>query len=177
MISYRKLSHRNFSVTFLGLVDKGLKSLELHLEASLICPQIKSALWKVGGLTALTHLELASISGLYASQLQKVGTLPQLRSLALLHCQQTPYHLLKTGKFSSLQALHIEDDFPTSNEAAKIEGINGERNEKKLIELGNIVLDLPSLQQVSGSSAFFKLGMQAHSGYLESRSAGDRTDQ
>lgn len=86
-----------------------------------------------------------------------------LRDLILIQCSGVEAELLEAAALAKLQSLHIEDtDFAKS--MVRYPVLSQIRRKMMLPEessiLGDAVCSLPSLQQVSGHSALFDIGLR-----------------
>lgn len=68
---------------------------------------------QIAALTSLTNLELCQTR--LFSYVRQLGSLPQLQRLVLEECATLGQHLLQPGAFTSLQELHIQNDYDTDS--------------------------------------------------------------
>ena len=137
--------------SILHLVSTGLESLQLNLR-NREGEEAGHIIHKAGSLKCLTSLELHHLKP-YAALTRLLHGLP-LRKLALHHCQGLELKLLVPGALLSLKTLNIRDSVERQLE---IESKNGVTNE--LADCGQIILGLPHLTELSGSSALFSFGI------------------
>ena len=107
---------------------------------------------KIGSLTCLTRLELHKFR-YYETDVRPLRGL-HLRELALQHCSGLESDLFVPGSLLMLTSLHIRESW---EQQQAIKDQNG--HAQKLTECGRIVLNLPHLVEVSGSSMLFSIGM------------------
>ena len=158
-LSCRKFSSKNSTLAFLALAPKTLQSLDLHVGQLPPRHSLQSYIWRVGGLTQLTHLELCDVYGPISSQLKRLRTLPQLLELRLLYCQNTPFQVFTPGSFPSLRSLYLEDDLfsvQASKDAGEGGGSSRESFDRELAECSRAIFNLPNLVQASGYSALLE---------------------
>lgn len=113
----------------------------------------------ISNLTALTQLTLYSYRG--ATRLSALQGL-QLKKLRLEGCPGAAQQILGNGGMTSLQKLHIWEskhdpthDVTAFNTALGDTASADHQWAQELYQLGQVVLSLPNLVQVSGSSLLF----------------------
>ena len=75
-----------------------------------------------------------------------------LKVLILIDCQPVVSHFIVPELFPKLMKLHIEEAIPHRHISLKFR--------LQMQSLGNILLDMPSLSQISGNSRIFTIGMK-----------------
>ena len=149
-------------VNILDFIGTGLKCLKIEPSFWWVSVSTQSewkaafgkAFQKIGSLTGLTRLELHEFRCCTAVADTRPLHGLHLRELALHYCSDLQSDLFAPGALLLLTSLHIRESWE-EREAIKDE--NG--HVQKLTECGRIVLDLPHLVEVSGSSMLFSIGM------------------
>ena len=112
-------------------------------------------LQKIASLSALTCLELHKWRSWRS--LAALQDLP-LVELVLVGCEGMERDLLQPGALQKLQRLHVEDDFWRWSYADRGEQ-GGDEYRAEMRKLGEVVLAIPTLEEVSGDCGLFFLGM------------------
>lgn len=131
---------------FLRLGGSALQSLSLSMSGASLS---NSQVWTLASFTALTSLELCDLVWMASSTPLK--DLP-LKVLILIDCQPVVSHFIVPELFPYLTKLHIEEAIPHRHITLKFR--------LKMRSLGSILLDMPSLSQISGNSRIFTVGMK-----------------
>ena len=148
----RSLELSRSGASVLHLVSTGLQSLQLNLSRKELAA-FEQFIRKAGSLKCLTSLELHYFYP-RAINTRPLQWLP-LRELSLYYCQGLELELLVPGALLSLTSLHIRE---TKEELLQVKG--HKRWIKDLAHCGQIILGLPHLTELSGSSALFAYGMK-----------------
>ena len=153
---------RQSDIVILDFVGVGLQSLEIEPRytssrsyTNLMDPwkaDFGKAFRKIGGLTNLTRLELDKFKP-HPHHMRHLQGL-HLRELALHRCSGVELDLFVPGALLMLTSLHIRE-----SQGKQLAAQGQDETRQKLVECGKIVLDLPHLVEVSGSSALFSIGM------------------
>jgi hypothetical protein len=150
----RSLVLRSGSPQLLTLPAIALESLSWtqHYQDSQI--QVHEIL-KIASLSSLTKLELIKWKSWQdLSALQDM----HLVELELIGCEGMERDLFLPGAFQQLQRLHIENSFwRWSYDDKGVEDTNNYVSEMQ--ELGEVILSIPALSELSGDCGLFFLGM------------------
>ena len=114
---------------------------------------------KIAGLTSLTKLELNKWQDWF--DLEPLQVLP-LEELVMIDCNNLEIDLFEHGALTALRKLHIEDScwkFKTDLDGFVVHGQYTEAFTQQLQQVGEIIMALPHLQQVSGACSLYKLGI------------------
>ena len=110
----------------------------------------------LGRLTGMTKLELSSYKATSHSHLATLRSLGLLRELTLLDCVNIQAAIFKPGALTALEVLHIEESLEARKKRLKnlpqADPAEMEASKRQLHEAGAVVLRLPKLRQLSGTS-------------------------
>lgn len=139
---------------FLELADDSLPSLSLQEpHPDLLSPSLA----KLARLSCLTRLELRDV---YArDSMTRLRGLP-LQELVLIDCPGAEEKLFVPAALTTLRRLHIEERHCDGTLYEDEKG-SSLAEERQLQNLGDIVLQLPELMQVSGFSNLLAIGLRA----------------
>ena len=120
----------------------------------------------IASLTSLTQLTLAEYG--YSEGLSALHGL-ELQELRLKHCSNAAASILSSGAMTSLETLHISEgtepkegvfsDLTAFNEALEDTRITDHEKAQELHQLGQVVLSLPRLVQLSGDCSLFSYAL------------------
>ena len=116
---------------------------------------------KLDSLTALTRLDLHDFTK-PDKTLTSRRTFAQLRELSLEGCRNMESAVFVPGALQCLKRLHIEGWDGSGFDYANFQIVRSPASEEQVLELqraADVLLGLPQLEEVSGASDFFTIGI------------------
>ena len=137
---------------FVDLADDSLPSISLKEQE----PDTFESVAKLTRLTSLTRIEMRDMWA--GDSLTSLRGLP-LQELVLLDCPGVTYKLFAPAALTTLRRLHVEDVYCDEVMFEEKPGCS-RAFRQQLQKLGDTVLQLPALMQVSGRSNLLARGMK-----------------